>query len=75
MTAGDKEATVIIQVEDCNVKMKIDTGAEVDVMLLRVLKQLNNRCKEQLVLYPTNMKLLGYGGSEIKVLREMQHKI
>ena len=74
MTAGDKEATVIIQVEDCNVKMKIDTGAEVDVMPLRVFKQLNNRCKEQLRLNPTNMKLLGYGGSEIMVLGKCNTK-
>ena len=74
MTAGNKEGTVIIQVEDCNVKMKIDTGAEVDVMPLRVFKQINNRCKEQLTLNPTNMKLLGYGGSKIMILGKCNRK-
>ena len=59
MAVGDTETTVVVQVEECDVKMKIDTRAEVDVMPLRVFKHLNNRSKEQLKLAHTNMKLLG----------------
>ena len=53
VTAGENEATIVIQVEGCNGKMEIDTCTEVDAMPLRDFKQLNNRCKEQLILNPT----------------------
>ena len=74
VAVGDTETTVAVQVEECDVKMKIDTGAEVDVMPLRDFKQLNNRSKEQLKLTHTNMKLLGYGGSEIVVIGKYNTK-
>ena len=60
VTDGDSEETVVIQLEECVIK--------IDVMPLRVFMQANNRCKEQLMLNPTKMKFSGYGGSEVMVL-------
>ena len=62
------EATVILHIKDANVRMKIDTGAEVDVMPLRVFNQVNDRNKESiLTIKSTSTKLIGYGGNEIPV--------
>ena len=62
------EATVVLRIKDAKVRMKIDTGAEVDVMPLRVFNQVNDRNKESiLTLKSTSTKLIGYGGNEIPV--------
>ena len=62
------EATVSLHIKDAKVRMKIDTGAEVDVMPLRVFNQVNDRNKESiLTMKSTSTKLIGYGGNEIPV--------
>ena len=64
------EATVILHIKDAKVRMKIDTGAEVDVMPLRVFNQVNDRNKESiLTMKSTSTKLIGYVGNEIPVCR------
>ena len=62
------EATVVLHIKDAKVRMKIDTGAEVNVMPLRVFNQVNDRSKESiLTLKSTSTKLTGYGGNKIPV--------
>ena len=62
------EVTVVLHMKDAKVRMKIDTGAEVDVMPLRVFNQVNNRNKESiLTLKYRSAKLIGHNGNEILV--------
>ena len=62
------EVTVVLHMKDAKVRVKIDTGAEVDVMPLRVFNQVNNRNKESiLTLKYRSAKLIGHNGNEILV--------
>ena len=59
------EATAVIKIEESNVRVKLDTGAEVNVMPKRVYDQLNKSNKK---LTKTSVKLQGYGGHNIPVI-------
>ena len=64
--AQKKEATLVIKMNDKNVRIKLDTGAEVNVMPTRVFRQIaNTKDIEQ-----SNVKLKGYGGSAIPAVEE-----
>ena len=64
--AQKKEATLVIKINDKNVRIKLDTGAEVNVMPTRVFRQIvNTKDIEQ-----SNVKLKGYGGSAIPAVEE-----
>ena len=64
--AQSKEATLVVKMNDKNVRIKLDTGAEVNVMPTRVFSQIaNTEDIEQ-----SNVKLKGYGGSAIPVIEE-----
>ena len=64
--AQKKEATLVMKMNDKNVRIKLDTGAEVNVMPIRVFSQIaNTEDIEQ-----SNVKLKGYGGSAIPVIGE-----
>ena len=61
-----KEATLVIKMNNKNVRIKLDIGAEVNVMPTRVFKQIaNTKDIEQ-----SNVKLKGYGGSAIPAVEE-----
>ena len=64
--AQKKEATLVIKMNDKNVRIKLDTGAEVNVMPTRVSRQIaNTKDMEQ-----SNVKLKGYRGSAIPAVEE-----
>ena len=59
------EATAIIKIEGSDVRLKLDTGAEINVMPKRVydhLKKSNKKIKK------ASVKLHGYGGHYISVI-------
>ena len=65
------EATVVIDVGNGQVRMKLDTGAEVCVLPVRVHKALSSRdssLTEMLKVQPTDTQLVAYGGADIPVL-------
>ena len=59
------EAFVIVKINNRKVKVKIDTGAEVNVMPLRVFEQIET---EGIQMMKTTTKLCGYGGTNIPVV-------
>ena len=64
--AQKKEATLVMKMNDTNVRIKLDTGVEVNVMPTRVFSQIaNTEDIEQ-----SNVKLKGYGGSAILAIGE-----
>ena len=64
--AQKKEATLVMKINDKNVRIKLDTGAEVNVMPTRVFSQIANTEN----IEQSNVKLKGYGGSAIPVIGE-----
>ncbi len=65
------EATVVLKIGSQDVRMKLDTGAEVSVLPLRVFQSLIARDDElarTLDVKRTNVKLVAYGGTVIPVL-------
>ena len=62
--AQKKEATLVMKMNDKNVRIKLDTGAEVNVMPSRVFSQIADRED----IEQNNVKLKGYGGSAIPVI-------
>ena len=67
-TSKEKKATeafVILKINNKKVKVKLDTGAEVNVMPLRVYEQLQT---EEVQMMKTATKLCGYGGTNIPVV-------
>ena len=64
--AQKKEAKLLIKMDEKNVRIKLDTGAEVTVMRTRIFTQIaNTEDIEQ-----SNFKLKGYGGCVIPVFGE-----
>ena len=59
------EATAIIKIEESDVRVKLDTGVEVNVMPKRVYDQLKKSKKK---LTKTSVKLHGYGGHNIPII-------
>ena len=60
------EATAIIKIEESDIRVKLDIGAELNVMLKRVydqLKKSNKKLKKK-----TSVKLHGYGEHNIPVI-------
>ena len=64
--AQKKEATLVMKMNDKNVRIKLDTGAEVNVMPTRVFSQIANTED----IGQSNVRLKGYGGSAISVIGE-----
>ena len=67
-TSKEKKATeafVILKINNKKVKVKLDTGAEVNVMPLCVYEQLQT---EEVQMMKTATKLCGYGGTNIPVV-------
>ena len=64
------EALVVISINHKDVRVKLDTGADVDVMPKRVYDQVTSEDK----LKTTTLKLHGYGGDNIPILGSMQMK-
>ena len=58
------EALAILKINNKKVKVKLDTGAEVNVMLMRVFKQMEDG---HVKIERTKTKLCGYGGTNIPV--------
>ena len=64
--AQKKEVTLVMKMNDKNVRIRLDTGAKVSVTPTRVFSQIvNTEDIEQ-----SNVKLKGYGGSTIPVIEE-----
>ena len=69
------EALAILKINNKKVKVKLDTGAEVNAMLMRVFKQIEDG---HFKMERTKAKLFGYGGTnipvegKIKVMYELQ---
>ena len=65
----DTEALAVVNILDCSVRVKLDTGAEVNVMPERVYQQLvaNEDVSKNAQLRETAVKLTGYGGAQIPV--------
>lgn len=57
-----REWLQVIRVEDIPIEFKVDTGAEVNILPLRLFRSVNNQFKVQ----PTNVILETYGGFKIK---------
>ena len=57
-------ATQLLGNQNCEVKFKLDTGAQVNVIPLKKFRQMN---KKESNFNPTNTKLTGYGGMRLKV--------
>ena len=64
--AQKKEATLVMKMNDKNVRIQLDTGAEVNVMPTRVFSQIANTED----IGQSNVRLKGYGGSAISVIGE-----
>ena len=58
------EALAILKINNKKVKVKLDTGAEVNVMLMRLLKQIED---DHVKMERTKTKLCGYGRTNISV--------
>ena len=58
------EALAMLKINDKKVKVKLDTGAEVNVMLRRIFKQIEDGHDK---MERTKTKLCGYGGTNIPV--------
>ena len=58
------KALAILKINNKKVKVKLDTGAEVNVMLMRVFKQIEDG---HVKMKRTKTKLCGYGGTSIPV--------
>ena len=56
------EALAILKINNKKVKVKLDTGAEVNVMPMRVFKQIEDG---HVKIERTKTKLCGYGGTNI----------
>ena len=54
------EALAILKINNKKVKVKLDTGAEVNVMLMRVFKQMEDG---HVKIERTKTSLCGYGGT------------
>ena len=65
------EAFVIAKINNKKVKVKLDTGAEVNVMLLRICKQIET---EAVQMRKIATKLCGYGGTNIPVIGKITMK-
>ena len=59
------ETTAIIKIEESDKRVKLNTGAEVNVMPKRAYDQLKNSNKK---VTKTSVKLHGYGGHNIPVI-------
>jgi hypothetical protein len=69
---GEHELSIDLVIEDVHtVKVKLDTGAQVNVMPIEVYKTIDINAKK---LKPTNTKLTAYGGNKIEVLGRCQLK-
>ena len=70
---GKDEISVNLLIEDSNtIKVKLDTGVQVNVMPVQVYNSINtNKSK---VLQPTKVKLTAYGGNNIPVIGSCQLK-
>ena len=70
---GKDEISVNLLTEDSNtIKVKLDTGAQVNVKLVQVYNSIKtNKSK---VLQPTKVKLTAYGGNNIPVIGLCQLK-
>ena len=62
---------MILKINNKKVKVKLDTGAEVNVMPLRVYEQLQI---EEVQMMKTATKLYGYGGTNIPVVGKISVK-
>ena len=58
------ETLAILKINNKKVKVKLDTGAEVNVMSMRVSKQIEDG---HVKMERTKTKLCGYGGTNISV--------
>ena len=65
------EAFVIAKINNKKVKVKLDTGAEVNVMLLRICKQIETEAVQMRKIATT---LCGYGGTNIPVIGKITMK-
>ena len=59
------EATAIIIIEGSDIRVKLETGAEVNIIPKRVYDQLKKSNKK---ITKTSVKLHGYGGHDISVI-------
>ena len=67
------EISVNLSIEDSNsIKVKLDTGAQVNVMPVQVYNSINTNKSN--VLQPTKVKLTAYGGNNIPVIGLCQLK-
>ena len=65
------EALATLKINNKKVKVKLDTGAEVNVMLVRVFKQMKDG---HVKMERTKTKLCGYGGTRSSVNFKMQSR-
>ena len=63
-TKDEAFATLLLGNQNCEVKFKLDTGAQVNVIPLKKFRQMNMK---ETNFNPTNIKLTGYGGMRLKV--------
>ena len=70
---GKDEISVNLLIEDSNtIKVKLDTGAQVNIMPVQVYNSMNTYKSK--VLQPTKVKLTAYGGNNIPVIGLCQLK-
>lgn len=62
---SDKDWSVNLIINDCQIKFKLDTGADVNVLPLRLLSDVGMRQND---LISTRLKLSGYSGDRIRVV-------
>ena len=62
-TKDEAFATLLLGNQNCEVKFKLDTGAQVNVIPLKKFRQMNMK---EINFNPTNTKLTGYGGMRLK---------
>ena len=63
------EALAILKINNKKVKIKLDTGAEVNVMPMRVFKEID---EGHVKMEKTKTKLCGYGGTNIPVKEKIK---
>ena len=68
---NDEISVQLLVEESDSIKVKLDTGAQVNVMSVQVYNSLKTKSK---VLQPTKVKLTAYGGNRISVLGTCQLK-
>lgn len=60
----------VIKIENTNVRFKLDTGSEVNILPSRVFEHINTQLRKQ--LQPTTMVLEAYGGFKIRPKGQMK---